>query len=49
VERIHVSLGIDGDRWNPQFFASPDNPQRDLTAVGNQDFIKHGYFTRNSG
>ncbi len=49
VKRVDVGLGIDGYRWNTQFFASSDDPQRDLAAVGNQDFVKHDYFTRNSG
>ena len=49
VKRVDVCLGIDGHCWNPQFFASSDDSQRDLTAVGNQDFVKHDYFTRKSG
>jgi hypothetical protein len=49
VKRIDVSLGINGNRWNFQFFAGSNDPQRDLAAVGNQNFIKHDYFTRKSG
>jgi hypothetical protein len=49
VKRVDVSLGINGNRWNFQFFAGSNDPQRDLAAVGNQNFIKHNYFTRKSG
>src|ERR1700739_2662446 len=46
VERVDIGLGIDRYRRNTQFFASSDDPQRDLAAVSDQDFIKHNYFTR---
>jgi hypothetical protein len=49
VKRVYVNLRINRHRGNTQFFASSDDPQRDLAAVGNQDFVKHDYFTRNNG
>jgi hypothetical protein len=49
VKRVDVDLRIDRYRRNTQFFASSYDPQRDLATVGNQDFVKHDYFTRNNG
>jgi hypothetical protein len=37
-----ISLAIYGDRFNSQFPASPDNSQGNLTAVRDQNSLKHG-------
>jgi hypothetical protein len=49
VQRVDIRLGINGDSWYPEFFAGADNPQCDLAAIGDQDFIEHNYFTLKSG
>jgi hypothetical protein len=40
-ERIAVSLGINGDRLNSEFFARANHAQRDFTTVGNENLFKH--------
>ena len=37
VPRVGVGIAVDGDRGHPRFVAGPDDPDRDLTAVGDQD------------
>ena len=44
VEAIDVGFRIDGDRLDAEFFAGPDDAQRDLAPVGDQDFFEHGLF-----
>ncbi len=41
VQRIDVRLGIDRDRPDPEFFAGANDAQRDLAAIGDQDFAEH--------
>ena len=40
VERLAVGLAVDGHRLDPQLPAGPDDPQGDLPAVGDQDFLE---------
>jgi hypothetical protein len=37
-----ISFAVDGDCFNPQLPASPDNSQGNLTAVRDQNSLKHG-------
>jgi hypothetical protein len=41
VQRIYVGIGINRQGSNPELFARADNAQRNFTAIGNQDFLKH--------
>ncbi len=41
VQRIAVSLGIDGNCLYSKLFTGPDNPNCDFTPVGNQNFMEH--------
>ena len=41
VQRLAVGLGIDGDRLNAELAAGADDAQRDLAAIGDQNFLKH--------
>src|SRR5205823_1334033 len=41
VGRAPVRLRIDGDGLDPQLLARADDPERNLTAVGDQDSLKH--------
>ena len=41
VHGFFVGLGINGDRADAEFLAGADDAKGDLTAVGDQDFIKH--------
>ena len=38
---ICIRLGIDRDRFDVQFLASPDDPDGNFTAVGDQYFFEH--------
>jgi hypothetical protein len=38
---VNVCLGINGDCLDAQLFASPDNSDGDLAAIGNKYFMKH--------
>jgi hypothetical protein len=40
--RAAISFAVYGDRFNPQLPASPDNSQGNLTAVRDQNSLKHG-------
>jgi len=42
VHGIGVRLRINGDGADVQFLASADDPNGDFTAIGDQDFFKHG-------
>jgi peroxiredoxin len=42
VKRVYVGLGVHGQRFNSQLFASTDDAERDLATVGNQDLVEHG-------
>ena len=46
MHRLGVSRGMNRDGRNAQLLASSLNSQRNLTSVGNQDFIKHVLLTR---
>ena len=41
VERFAVGVAEDGDGLNAEFAAGADNAHRDLTAIGNQNFLEH--------
>jgi hypothetical protein len=41
MHRVGVGGGMHGDRLDPHFLAGPDHAQRNLTPVGDQDFIEH--------
>ena len=41
VGRVAIGLGVDGDGAHAQFLAGADDPQRDLTSVGDQDGVEH--------
>ena len=41
VQRVLVGLRIDGDGLDAQLAAGADDAQRDLSAVGDQDFLEH--------
>ncbi len=41
VQRVLVGLGIDGDGLDAELAARMDDAQRDLTAIGDQNFLKH--------
>ncbi len=38
---VGVGRGMDGDRRDAQFLAGALDPQRDLPAVGDEDFVEH--------
>ena len=41
VQRLAVGLAVDRHRLNPELPAGPDDPQGDLPAVGDEDFLEH--------
>ena len=41
VRRVAVELGVDGDRGDPELVERADDADRDLAAVGNEDFREH--------
>ena len=41
VQRFAVRLGVDRHRLHVELAAGADDPQRDLAAIGDQDFLKH--------
>ncbi len=41
MQRIAVRSRADSDGFNAEFAAGADNPQRDLSPVGDKHFIKH--------
>ncbi len=41
-ERVAVGRGVHGDRLEPHLAAGPDDAERDLAAVGDEDFLDHG-------
>ena len=41
-QRVAVGLRVDRHRLRAQLFAGVDDAQRDLAAVGNEDFVEHG-------
>jgi hypothetical protein len=46
VQRVLVGLRVDGDRLDAEFAARVNDPQRDLTPVGDQDLFEHALVTR---
>ena len=43
VQRIDVCFRIDRQRANAEFLAGANHPQRDLSAIGNQNFLEHDW------
>ena len=43
VQRMAVGLGKHRNGPDPQFFAGPDDPQGDLSPIGDEDLGKHDY------
>ena len=41
VQRIDVCFRIDRERANAEFLAGANDPQRDLSAISNQNFLEH--------
>ena len=41
VERLAIGLGVHGDRLHAELAAGADDAQRDLAAVGDEDFLEH--------
>ena len=41
VQRLTVGFGKHRDRFDPELFARADDPQGDLPAVRNEDFLEH--------
>src|SRR5207249_3748842 len=41
VQGVLVHFGMNGHAADAQFLAGPDDPHRDLAAVGHEDFLKH--------
>src|SRR5205823_11799855 len=41
VQRIAVSLAVNGHAANTQLFARADDAQGNFTAIGNQDLLEH--------
>ncbi len=42
VEGVTVEIGIDGDRSHAHFLACPDDPDRDLATVCDENLFEHG-------
>lgn len=42
IMRASIGFAVNSDRFNPQFPASPDNSQGNLTSVRDQNSLKHG-------
>jgi hypothetical protein len=40
VQRVAVGLGVNRDRLDAKFLARPDDAQRDLAAIGDEDATK---------
>jgi hypothetical protein len=43
MHRIGVHLRINGDGADVQLLAGANNPNRNFSAIGNQNFFKHGF------
>src|SRR5438270_844099 len=43
MKRIDIGIGINREGANAKFLAGADNPQRNFTAIGNQNFLKHAW------
>ena len=41
VECITVEVGVDGHGGHPQLAAGPDDPDRDLPPVGDENLLEH--------
>ena len=41
MQRLAVSLGVDGDRLHVELTASTDDAESDFPAVGDQDLFEH--------
>ena len=45
VQRLSISLGIDGDRLHPQLVAGADDAESDFPAIGDQDLLKQVFIS----
>src|SRR5665647_2083882 len=41
VERLAIGFGVDGNRLDVELAARADDSERDLAAIGDQDFLEH--------
>jgi hypothetical protein len=41
MEGVAVELGVDGHGGHPELPTGADNPDSDLTTVGDQDLLEH--------
>jgi len=41
VQRFAIRFGVHGDRLDSELAAGADDAQRDLPAIGYEDFLKH--------
>ena len=44
-----IGLGVDGHGLDAEFFAGANDPQRDLSTIGDEHFLKHGLLRCGSG
>ena len=42
VQGVRIRLRMDGDGGEPQFLAGTDHAQRDLTPIGDENFLEQG-------
>ena len=42
MQRLRISVGIDGNRRDPHFARGLDDTAGDFAPVGDQDFLEHG-------
>ena len=43
MKRVLVGFGVDGDGLDVQLAARVNDAQRDLSAIGDENFLEHGY------
>ena len=48
VHRIGVRFAVDGNRLNSHFATGANDAKGNLTTVGNQNLLKHGYTDKGS-
>jgi hypothetical protein len=46
MHRVLVGGRVDGDRLDAHLARRPDDAQRDLAAIGDQDLLEHGSAAR---
>ena len=49
MQRIDVGLRVNRQRSDAELLAGANHAQRNLTAIGNQDFFKHGLARQGNG